>query len=130
MIKKCRKLLILFKVFNILFSVFIMVLGPFPAGSFPSCVLPWFFPPWKFPSLGFFTPGWKITHAPPTLFRFVARFARVRIRNSSRNRFASTAYFAWGGNFRGGSQGWKIPGVEGKFWSSIIDIRRLISLNI
>ena len=32
--------------------------------------------------------------SPPTLFRFVARFARVRIGDSSRNRFASTAYFA------------------------------------
>ena len=29
-----------------------------------------------------------------TLFRFVARFATVRIEDSSRNRFASTAYFA------------------------------------
>ena len=31
---------------------------------------------------------------PPTLFRLVARFARVRIGDSSQNRFASTAYFA------------------------------------
>ena len=31
---------------------------------------------------------------PPTLFRFVARFARVRIEDSSWNRFVSTAYFA------------------------------------
>ena len=29
----------------------------------------------------------------PTLFRFEARFARVRIEDSSRNRFTSTAYF-------------------------------------
>ena len=45
---------------------------------------------------------------PPTLFRLVTRFARVRIEDSSRNRFASThisrkarqhcfhAYFPWG----------------------------------
>ena len=36
-----------------------------------------------------------------TLFRFVARFPRVRIEDSSRNRFASTAYFANPGTFRG-----------------------------
>ena len=32
-------------------------------------------------------------YSPPT-FRFVARYARVRIVDSSRNNFASTAYFA------------------------------------
>ena len=47
------------------------------------------FTPWKCPPLcsplGFFTPG---GHFPPTLFRFVARSARVRIEDSSFNRFA------------------------------------------
>ena len=44
-------------------------------------------------------------------FRFVARFARVRIEDSSGNRFASTAYFAkpgfvgGGGMFRGETTG-------------------------
>ena len=33
-------------------------------------------------------------YSPSTVLRFVAGFARVRIENSSRNRFASTAYFA------------------------------------
>ena len=36
-----------------------------------------------------------------TLFWFVARFARVRIEGSSRNRFAWTAYFTNPGTFRG-----------------------------
>ena len=49
------------------------------------------------------------------LFRFVARFARVRIEDSSFNRFASTAYFAKPGfvgvKFSGGKQpGWNLPG--------------------
>ena len=49
------------------------------------------------------------------LFRFVARFARVRIEDSSFNRFASTAYFAKPGfvgvEFSGGKQpGWNLPG--------------------
>ena len=51
----------------------------------------------------------------PMLFLFVARFARVRIEDSSRNRFVSTAYFVqsqtmlfpcilfMGGMFRGGN---------------------------
>ena len=51
---------------------------------------------------------------PPTLFRLVARFDRVRIQDSIRNRFTPTAYFAqsqttlfpcilfMGGMFRGG----------------------------
>ena len=39
--------------------------------------------------------------SPPTLFRFVSRFARIRIGDSSRNRCASAAYFAWEGNFQG-----------------------------
>ena len=49
------------------------------------------------------------------LFRFVARFARVRIEDSSGNRFASTAYFAKpgfvGGECSGGKQpGWNLLG--------------------
>ena len=45
-----------------------------------------------------------------TLFRFVACFACVRIENSSRNRFASTAYFAKPGTFPGEfSGGGNIP---------------------
>ena len=43
-------------------------------------------------------------HFTPTLFLFVVRFARVRIGDSSRNRFASTAYFACGEG-RGGTSG-------------------------
>ena len=47
------------------------------------------------PVLGHFPPDTSPNDtSPPMLFRFVARFARVRIGNSSRNRFASTAYFA------------------------------------
>ena len=51
----------------------------------------------------------------PTFFRFIARFARVRIEDSSRNRFASMAYFAKKPDnvvsmhtFHGGN----VPGVE------------------
>ena len=51
-------------------------------------------PPQDIPSgtfhLGIFPQGMF----PPTLFRFVARFASVRIEDSSRTRFASAAYFA------------------------------------
>ena len=36
------------------------------------------------------------------LFRIVARFACIRIENSSWNRFTSTAYFVKPGTFRGG----------------------------
>ena len=38
-----------------------------------------------------------------TLFRFVARFALVRIEDYSRNWFTSTAYFIKPGTFRGGN---------------------------
>ena len=52
-----------------------------------------------------YTPPRKIPTPPrffvATLFRFVPRFARVRIEDSSRNRFASTAYFAKPGTFQG-----------------------------
>ena len=72
-------------------------------------------PPGKFPperSTPVYSPK---EYSPPTLFRFVARFACVRIEDSSRNRFTSTAYFAqsqttlfpcilfMGGMFRGGN---------------------------
>ena len=54
------------------------------------------------------------------LFRFVARFARVRIEDSSGNRFASTAYFAKpgfvgnvpSGNNRGGTFRGEFAGGE------------------
>ena len=55
------------------------------------------------------------------LFRFVARFARVRIEDSSENRFALMAYFAKpgfvggnvpGGNNWGGTFRWEFCGGE------------------
>ena len=62
---------------------------------------------------------WGNTSAPPpppTLFQFVAHFARVTIGDSSRNRFASTAYFAWektsGGEKPGGNTGVETSGGE------------------
>ena len=84
-------------------------------------------PPRKIPP-GTFHPGiFPQEMYPPTLFRLVARFARVRIEYSSRNRFASTAYFAQsrttlfpctlfmggmfrGGNSRGGTPRWEVSG--------------------
>ena len=52
-----------------------------------------------------YTPHRKIPSSPrfsvATLFPFVARFTRVRIEDSSRNRFTSSAYFAKSGTFRG-----------------------------
>ena len=68
------------------------VLGSFPPVSFHPCVLLRLFPPPEVSPLRVFQP-WGDT-SPPMLFRLVARFARVRIGDSSRNRFASTAYFA------------------------------------
>ena len=51
-------------------------------------------PPRKIPP-GTFHPGiFPQGMFPPTLLRFVARFAHVRTEDSSRNRLASTAYFA------------------------------------
>ena len=69
----------------------ITVLGMFPPGKFPpersspvyspeECS-----PPKKTEYFFRLVAAW---------FQFVARFARVRIEDSSRNRFASTAYFA------------------------------------
>ena len=46
------------------------------------------------------------------LFRFVARFARVRIEESSGNRFTSTAYFAKPGFVGGNVPGGETTGVE------------------
>ena len=46
------------------------------------------------------------------LFRFVARFARIRIENSCGYRFASTAYFAKPGYVGGECSGGKEPGLE------------------
>ena len=54
--------------------------------------------------VGILPPG-KSSHprfSVATLFWFVARFARVRIEDYSRNRFASTEYFAKPGTFLGG----------------------------
>ena len=63
---------------------------------------------------GTFHPGIFPPYSPSTLFRFVARFASVRIEDSSGNRFASTAYFAKpyfvGGNVPGGNN------RGGAFW--------------
>ena len=56
------------------------------------------------------------------LFRFVARFARVRIEESSGNRFSSTAYFAKPGIVGGECSGGKQPGLnlpDGIFWWGI-----------
>ena len=63
----------------------------------------------EIPDLGILPPG---KFQPPhffvaTLFRFVARFACVRIEDSSRNRFASTAYFAKPGFVGGECSGMK-----------------------
>ena len=93
--------------------------GTSPNEQFP----PWhfspgYFPPWAIPSR--IIPPWLFS---PTgcvvtaLFWFVASFARVRIEDSSGNRFASTAYFAkpglvcpwWevtGGKCQGGNCPW------------------------
>ena len=84
-----------------------MVLGILPPGTFhPGIFLQGMFPPRK--NRMFF---WFLA----VLFRFVARFARVRIQDSSFNRFASTAHFAKPGfvgmKFSGGKQpGWNLPG--------------------
>ena len=57
--------------------------------------------------------------SPPTFFRFVGRFAHVRIGDSNRNRFASTAYFAQSRTtlfpcilLMGGSVRGEVPGGE------------------
>ena len=89
----------------------------FPPGNFP----PWINPSLTFPSrLLPLTDNSLHVTSPPTLFQFVARFARTRIGDSSRNRFVSTVYFAqsqttlfpcilfmggmlWGGNNRVGT---------------------------
>ena len=58
------------------------------------------------------------------LFRLVARFARVRNGDSSRNRFASTAYFAWGETSGAEKTGGKHRGGnfrEGKGPSTVLD---------
>ena len=75
-------------------------LGLFPARSFPRR----FFPHRFFPRRFFLA----------SLFRFVASFARVRIEDSSRNSFASMAYFEKQGTFR-----WEFSGGGGIFQSLI-----------
>ena len=79
----------------------------FRSGLIANCLVLGILPHGKFPT----PPRFSVA----TLFQLVARFTRVRIEYSSRNRFASTAYFAqsqttlfpcilfMGGMFRGGN---------------------------
>ena len=62
------------------------------------------------------------------LFRLVARFTRVKIEDSSGNRFASTAYFAKPGLVGGECSGGKHPGwnLRGEFAGhQYISLRKL-----
>ena len=74
-------------------------------------VCPCYFPPWAIPSR--IIPPWLFS---PTgcvvtaLFWFVASFARVRIEDSSGNRFVSTAYFTKPGFVGRECSGGKQPG--------------------
>ena len=81
--------------FNNSYRIEHFVLGILLPGTFHPCIFP--------------------KECSPPMFRFVVRFSRVRIEDCSRNRFASTVYFAqsqttlfpsilfMGGMFRGGN---------------------------
>ena len=102
------------------------VLGHFPPGQFPPDTSPLDTSP-------------NVTSS-PMLFRFAARFARVRIGDSSRNRFTSSAYFAQsqaklfqcilfiGASIRGESaRGGKAPGGTAWGWSVRSPVNHLMN---